>query len=109
MEILRPLFRVNCGDLSPKSGPRFSIGVREGLEVATTKGLVFGGWAGVVVGRHMERRAALKQERRLAGFPSHLGLITSQRTRRKRHTGLRRVFDVFLSRQSEGYENVKKM
>ena len=81
MEILRPLLCVSRGELPPRSGLRFSIEVREGLEVATTNGLVFGGWAGVVVGRHMERQAAIKQERRLAGFPPQLGTSRSQGAR----------------------------
>jgi hypothetical protein len=62
-------FFVNRSELPPRSGLRFSFGVRGGLEVATTNGLVFGGWAVVVVGRHMERQAAIKQERRLAASP----------------------------------------
>ena len=72
VEILRPFLCVNRDELPPISGLRFSIGVRESLEVATTNGLVFGGWVGVVVGRHMERQA-VEQERRLVIFPQQPG------------------------------------
>jgi hypothetical protein len=41
MEILRPLLCVNRGELRPRSGLRFAIGVREGPEVATANGFVF--------------------------------------------------------------------
>ena len=87
MESLGPLSCVNRGELPPRSGLRFAIGVREGLEVATANGFVFGGWAGVVVGRHLERQAAIEQERRLASFPPQLGTSRSQGTRRNRHPG----------------------
>jgi hypothetical protein len=87
MEILRPLLYVYFAELPLRSGLRFSIGVQEGVEVGTTNGLVDGGWAWVGVGRREERQAAIKQERRLASFPPHLGTSASQGTRRKRRPG----------------------
>ena len=78
---MRPFLCVNRDELPPRSGLMFAIGVREDLEVATTNGFVFGGWAGVVVGRHLERQAAIEQERRLASFPPQLGTSRSQGAR----------------------------
>ena len=46
MEILRPLLYVYFVELPLRSGLRFSIGVQEYLEVATTNGLVVGGGRG---------------------------------------------------------------
>ena len=74
MNILRPLLCVNLAELPPRSGLGFYIGVREGVEVATTNGMVVGGWTWAGVGRRVERQAAIKQERRLGSFPSKPGI-----------------------------------
>jgi hypothetical protein len=92
MDILRPLLCVNLVELSLRSGLRFPIGVQEGVEVATIKRSVVGGWAWVGVGRRVERQGVIKQERRLASFPPHLGTSASQGTRRKRRPGSQMCF-----------------
>ena len=56
MDILRQLLCGNLVKLPPRCGLRFSIRAREGVEVATTNGLVLGGWAWVGVGRRVGRR-----------------------------------------------------
>ena len=57
---------------------RFSIRIREGVEVAAKNGLVLGGSAWVGVGRRVGRQAAIKKERRLAAFPLKPSVIISQ-------------------------------
>ena len=96
MEILRPLFCVNRGELPAIknwshicywSPGRYLLLKSGKWSHICYNGFVFGGWAGVVVGRHLERQAAIEQERRLASFPPQLGTSRSQGTRRKRHPG----------------------
>ena len=78
MEILRPLLYGNLVELPPRCGLRFSIRIREGVEVAAKNGLVLGGSAWVGVGRRVGRQAAIKKERRLAAFPLKPSVIISQ-------------------------------
>ena len=87
MDILRPLLCDILVKLPLRCGLRFSIRVREGVEVAAINGLVLGWSAWVGVGRSVGRQAAIKQERRLAAFPLKPRVFSSQRTRQKHHRG----------------------